>query len=386
MSALPSRSDSPNRSERPQEGRRRRAALLLKTGVKHPELLLAAKAALAVAIAWSIAPYLPGVANDYPYYAPLGALVSMAPTLMGSVRSGLQTVAGLAIGVVLAGAVILLSEPNVFTIALVVGIGFLISGNHRVTTTREFIPVTALFVLIVGGPNADSYSLGYVVQVCFGILVGLAVNLLIFPPLRQDAAAAELSRFRTTLARHLDDMGKALLESWPPKHEDWATRDATLKRTSGEVRGAVLHAEESRKGNPRALIHRRNLKADYDDVAALETVSFHVRNVTDVLAGAVWGDPVPVEIPTDLRPPLSAAIHSVAELLKDWDSGSGDLAPRDEAEESMSSLLARLDDEKSSGAESFSAGAAIAMDLRRILAALRPNVERDAEDIPTLDP
>ncbi|TFB53252.1 FUSC family protein [Cryobacterium tagatosivorans] len=374
-------------SDRAEDGRLRRAAARLKSGVRHPELLLAAKAALAVGISWSIAPYLPGVANDYPYYAPLGALVSMAPTLMGSVKNGLQTVAGLAIGVLLAGVVIVFSEPNVFTISLVVGIGFLISGNHRITTAREFVPVTALFVLIVGGPNADSYSIGYLVQVCLGISVGLAVNLLILPPLRQNAAAAELSRFRTTLARHLRDISEALTESWPPEHEAWATRGDTLSRTAGEVRAAVVHADESRRGNPRALIHRRDLPADYDDVAALETVSFHVRNLTDVLAGAVWGKPLPVEVPGELRPPLGAAIRSVARILDEWDSGTGVLAPpRDEAEAELRSLRAELDRQRHSGAEAISAAAAVEMDLRRILVALRPSVERDAEDIPTPAP
>lgn len=370
-------------SDRAEDGRRRRAAARLKAGVRHPELLLAAKAALAVGIAWSIAPYLPGVANDYPYYAPLGALVSMAPTLMGSVKNGLQTVAGLAIGVLLAGAVIVFSEPNVFTISLVVGIGFLISGSHWITTAREFVPVTSLFVLIVGGPNADSYSIGYLVQVCLGISVGLAVNLLILPPLRHTAAEQELSRFRTTLARHFRDISEALTESWPPEHEAWATRGDTLSRMASEVRAAVMHADECRKGNPRALIHHRDLQVDYDDVAALETVSFHVRNLTDVLAGAVWGDPLPVEVPAELRPPLGAAIGSVARILDEWDSGTGVLAPaRDEAEAELQSLRAELERQRHSGAETISAAAAIDMDLRRILAALRPSVERDAEDIP----
>ena len=56
----------------------------LKKWVTHSRVLLAAKTALAVGIAWLIAPLVPGVADDYPYYAPLGALVSMTPTMMGS--------------------------------------------------------------------------------------------------------------------------------------------------------------------------------------------------------------------------------------------------------------------------------------------------------------
>ena len=37
---------------------------LLKTALAHPRLLQAAKTAAAVAIAWKLAPLMPGVAND----------------------------------------------------------------------------------------------------------------------------------------------------------------------------------------------------------------------------------------------------------------------------------------------------------------------------------
>ncbi|MCS3843801.1 hypothetical protein [Microbacterium sp. AK031] len=45
-------------------------------------------------IAWALAPHMPGVTDEYPYYAPLGALLSMYPTLMESAKSGVQTLLG----------------------------------------------------------------------------------------------------------------------------------------------------------------------------------------------------------------------------------------------------------------------------------------------------
>ncbi|MEH3089950.1 MAG: hypothetical protein PGN24_10270 [Microbacterium arborescens] len=64
-------------------------------------LLLAGKAALAAAIAWYLAPLVPFAHDEYSYYAPLGVLVSMYPTIADSARAGLQAVAGLAIGIVI---------------------------------------------------------------------------------------------------------------------------------------------------------------------------------------------------------------------------------------------------------------------------------------------
>jgi len=49
-------------------------------------LQLAAKAALAAGLAFAIAPLMPGSAAEYPYYAPLGALVSKYHNVAGSFR------------------------------------------------------------------------------------------------------------------------------------------------------------------------------------------------------------------------------------------------------------------------------------------------------------
>lgn len=93
-----------------------------------PRFLQVTKIAVAVAIAWTLSPFLPGDAQELRYYAPLGALLSMHPTLMRSLRSALQTLAGLAVEIALAGAVLLLSEPSVWTISRVIGLGSLIGG------------------------------------------------------------------------------------------------------------------------------------------------------------------------------------------------------------------------------------------------------------------
>ncbi|MBG6215497.1 uncharacterized membrane protein YgaE (UPF0421/DUF939 family) [Cryobacterium sp. CAN_C3] len=190
-------------------------------------MLQAAKAAVAVGIAWSVAPYVPGVADDYPYYAPLGALVSMYPTLMGSMRHALQTLGSLAVWILLAAAVLVVSAPNVVTISLAVGVGSLIAATGWFGNNREYIPVTVLFVLIVGGPDADAYSIGYLSQISFGIVIGLLINMvlkasntqLIFPALSLDAVGRQLSNYRSVLADHLSEVAEALALKWPPERD-----------------------------------------------------------------------------------------------------------------------------------------------------------------------
>lgn len=64
----------------------------------------------------------------YSYYAPLGAVISMYPTLISSVRTGLQALLGLAVGAGLAFCVLALGGPPVVGVALVVVVGVLMSG------------------------------------------------------------------------------------------------------------------------------------------------------------------------------------------------------------------------------------------------------------------
>jgi hypothetical protein len=346
-----------------------------KAWITDARLLLAGKTSLAVGIAWLLAPLVPGVADEYPYYAPLGALISMSPTLMSSAKMGLQTLASLAIGIVLAGAVILLWEPNVVTIALVVGIGALIAGSRWLKAGGEYVPVAALFVLIVGGPNADAYSIGYIVQMTVGILVGLLVNALIFPPLRVTAAVLRLEELRGMLSRHLDEMAEALTENWPPEHEDWATRSDTLRATADSVRVAMGEADESRKGNPRARLHKRDLNQDYSDLYDLESITFHVRDLTDVIAGSIWDRSFDAELPEPLREPLADTLRAIGGVLVSRNAGEDVTGAVATAESALQTTLERLDRLGDSAPSELGTAASAAISARRIVAimAQRPN-------------
>lgn len=343
--------------------------------VTDSRLLLAAKTAVAVGIAWFVAPFVPGVADDYPYYAPLGALISMTPTLMGSVRVGLQTLVGLAIGILLAGAVILFAAPNVLTISLVVGVGVLVSGSRWLRSSGGYAPVAALFVLIVGGGDAESYSVGYIVQMAVGIAVGLIVNFAVFPPLRVTAAVTGLRDFRKLLATHLDEMATALVDDWPPQNDDWADRSDTLRETADAVREALRDAEETGKANPRARLHKRDLGSDYTDLYDLETIAFHVRDITDVISAAIWQRSFTTELPAELRGPLSDALRAIGAVLESRNVGEGVDDAVAAADGALETALARLDDQRGLAPSSLSTAASAAVSARRILAimAQHPN-------------
>jgi uncharacterized membrane protein YccC len=359
----------------------RRLAAWLEINWSRARMLLAVKAAIAVGIAWFIAPYMPGVVDDYPYYAPLGALVSMYPTLMGSVKVGLQTLAGLLIGVVLAGVVVVLAEPNLVTIPLVVGVAVLVSGIGILGHGKDYVPVAALFVLILGGQEADDYSIGYAAQMAVGVACGLLVNILVWPPLNFSAAVLQLSRFRTMLAAHLEGLADALTEDWPPERDAWTRYNSEIATAGREVREAVYHADESHKGNPRARRYGRDLGKDYRDLRSLETVAFHVRDITDVLAGAGGLKPLSKELPEGLLVPIAEALLAAADSLRAWESGEEGRSERlQSADGRLDGLLQEVEAHSDAGATALSPAASVATAVRRILETVSTSIQAEDEE------
>lgn len=281
-------------------------------------LQLAAKAALAAGLAFLIAPLMPGAAANYPYYAPLGALVAMYHNVAGSVRQGSQALAGLSMGIGLAVILVNIADPSPLTVALFMGIGVLLGGFPGIGSGSDWIPTAALLVLLVGGSNADDFSFGYLVQMGAGVAVGIAVNFLVFPPLHLKAAAASLDELRLALGRQLTDMGAALEEEWPPEHEEWSRQSDELASAARTVRHLVKEADASRRANPRRKLHPRDIDRDYRILRELERVTFHIQDITDVLSDVIWESDVPYTVPLQDNGPLAGAITATGELLRSF--------------------------------------------------------------------
>ncbi|WP_104196248.1 hypothetical protein [Cryobacterium sp. M15] len=107
-----------------------------------------------------------------------------------------------------------------------------------------------------------------------------------------------------------------------------------------------------------------------------------MRNLTEVFTGMIWGKPIPLELPSELRPVLSDALHAVAETLRATDDSPNDNAPFDAAVVAVEAILHGMQ-ELGAGTTSLSPTAAIVIDLKRILVALRPGTERDSEEPPS---
>jgi uncharacterized membrane protein YgaE (UPF0421/DUF939 family) len=338
--------------------------------IRGARALLALKTSLAVALAWFVAVRMPGVIDDYPYYAPLGAISAMYPTVLGSVRSGLQTVAGLAMGIALAAGVLIVGDPNLFSVSAAVGIGVLLSGLRWLGAGAEYVPVGALFVLIVGGQDAENYSLGFLVQMAVGVVIGLIVNVLVVPPLDFRTARLQLDRLQGTVVDYLQDVAEELSDPGSTAGRDWAQRNHALARLASEVREAVDDSAQSARGNPRVKL-RRNRSADpgYTALMQLETVVFHVRGFTDAVRDLYDHERGGWLTPDGLTDRLAEAVQSAADCVQAW---SQDENP-EEAAERVRAVLTGLRDEPVDATDPHEREVAAAVqDLERLVEVLDP--------------
>jgi hypothetical protein len=138
----------------------------------------------------------------------------------------------------------------------------------------------------------------------------------VFPPLHFRAAELSIAELRLALAQQLWDMAKALKESWPPEHEDWAKRSDALEASARSVRLAVEKADASRRANPRRRLHPRDIEQDYRNLRDLERVTFHVQDVTQVLSDVIWAKDTPFVVPDEFAAPLADAMASVGDVLQ----------------------------------------------------------------------
>jgi hypothetical protein len=278
-------------------------------------MLLALKTGVAAAVAWYLAPLLPITDDQYSYYAPLGVLVSMYPTVAASARSGVQSIVGLAMGIglgLLGVAAVFAGVPTVLALAVVVGIGVLFGGLRRLGVGADWVAIAGLFVLLLSGGDAEEFTLSYLVTMAFGVLVGVVANLVIIPPLYLERASGRLSQLR-------DDLG-SLLEQLADHVEagtvDAETFDAALvglDQTASDVRGEVYEADESRRANPRGRRDRSKPEENLSRLRALERTVFYTRDFADVLVMLREMDDV--TLGPDVSPALAEAIRACAALV-----------------------------------------------------------------------
>jgi len=338
---------------------------------QHPRIALAVKASLATAAAWAIVHPMGGLADRYPYYAPLGAVIAVGTTVAGSVRESIRGLLAILLGAALALSIGLLGVSVIAGLGIVVAVGTLVGGWWRVGAKGDWVPLTALFVLIIGRQDAVDYAIAYLGLTSLGAAVGIGVNLA-FPPLPLTPTQSTVTRLRNKLAEQLEDLAEGLLQETPPDDHEWSERRRSIRPLTLQMRDMVAHATEARRGNWRVGRWRHEADRQYQQARALEQLAFLVEEMTTFVIAHESAQREEVPLGPQLRPYAAHAFQETAETLCSFDGDGLDLDALREADRALSRLteeVRRIRAENNS--DLFGAGT-IVMTLRRAITALAP--------------
>lgn len=345
------------------------------------------RAAIAAGLAWQVAVLLPPLLSDYAYYAPLGAVIAVHPTIADSASAAWRTILAILMGFALAFGVYELTRavPNAITIALIVALAIGVEQWRRVLREQaSWVSFAAVLMITVGSGEPGPYVLRYAGLTLVGAIIGVLVTAVLFPPLQLTQAVQQIDRTRALLAGHLRDIAVTLRDGRIPDPDEWTDRNRRLDRALDAMRAAEDQVERARRANPRARrwqgrateIREESRAVDrvavlVDDLTSL-IVEYHPhrRGIDQVDAGAGW---VVADVLDSLAGVVSTPYHT------------SDGSTPDERDEQIARAMGALDrlvrllrPDTATDDEGFFALGAVAVGVRRSLAALQAEEPRPA--------
>ena len=338
-----------------------------------PRWTVALTAAVAAALAYWAGMAVPGPAGDYPYYAPLGAVVAMSSTLFGSARRSVQSIVSIWLGsaIALLAASFFPSDP--LSVAAVVGVGMLVAGWHRLGEMGSWVPSAAVFVLIIGSTNPVGFVGAYGGLTLLGAAIGVGMTAL-FPQLPMQPADRSLDEVRQVLIDQLEELAQALQQDTPPTASQWDDRRLQTGPALWRMRAAMRHVTEAARGNRRRANHRGRLERQIQQAEILERVSFLIEDLSRVLSEDERAENDSVGLGKELRPDASEALRALAALLQSGDGRTVDEDLQTKAEHCLSRLVDQIGRVRATSSDDglFTAGS-IVTSIRRCLAMPRPH-------------
>jgi uncharacterized membrane protein YgaE (UPF0421/DUF939 family) len=341
---------------------------------KHPRLPLAVKAAAAATIAWALVQPLGGTADQYPYYAPLGAVIAVSTTVAGSVRASVQGVLAIFVGAGLALVGTHLPLPEVAVLAVVVALGTAVAGWRGLGAMASWVPISALFVLIVGETDPVAYAVTYLALTGLGAVVGVLVNMLA-PPLPLTAASVREQALRDSVASQLMALADGLAAGQLLSDHEWRDRLLALGPPADQLKQMVSEATEARRINWRARRWKVQAEHQYERSRALEQLSSLVEDIGALVVAQEHADLREVALGPRLRPSAARALSEVGTLLCAAD-GAGEAGPEvADAERALRNLEEEVRDHRVQTSDDLFTACSIVVALRRALTALTQQLE-----------
>lgn len=223
---------------------------------RHPDAVTTViqmlKGVIAATGAWWLSVYV--LESELAFLAPWTALLTVHVTVSRSLSRGLQTTVASALGVALSFVVGAALGVSLWTFALALLIGLLLANLRWIRDEGTAVATTAIFVLGSGFSEQAPLLGDRLLEIAIGVGIGIAVNALILPPLRDQQAASYVDRINRHMGTILTEMSDEFARSWDTdRGESWLERTQQMEAELDHAWSSAQYARESRRANPRRL-------------------------------------------------------------------------------------------------------------------------------------
>lgn len=311
----------------------------------------AGKAALAACVAWAVAGW--WLQAPAAFVAPWMAVVLVESTVYRSLAHGLQQLAAIAVGTVVATVVALVLGSTMVTMVVVLPAVLLLTQWQRLGGQGVYAATGALFVL-TGGQVSLAMSGARIAEAVFGAVVGVTVNALVRPPVYLRDTRAALQDAAREAQEILDAVAEGLADGEWDSHAagGWHERALRLGRLVDQARLAIGWSRESMRGNHRG---RRTGALSppgqaYDDaLGVLDHVAVHTAGVTRTVLETASHDGTAARLGPQITGPYAVFLRHTARAIGLYNrarfAGTGTDQSADEAlRGAVAGLLRTLDE------------------------------------------
>lgn len=246
-----------------------------------------AKTVLAATAAWVLAVNV--FELPQPFLAPWAALLVVHATVYRTFSRGAQQVGAAVLGVLLAWAVGNTLGPDPVAVAVVLLVGLTLGEAKWFRDEVTTIAATALIVLTTGFSDDDIVLASRLADTAVGIVVGLLVNALVWPPLRRRTAVLAMDHIDDEVGRLLADMADQIeVPTESATVTEWVDRTNDLDTSIDEAWALVRQARESARLNPRRKALAMSRSEDWDHLLRrLEQAVADTRSMAQTLGQSV---------------------------------------------------------------------------------------------------
>jgi uncharacterized membrane protein YgaE (UPF0421/DUF939 family) len=251
------------------------------------------KSALAATIAWLIAGQVPR--ESAPFVAALTAVYTMDLTILKSLRSAGQRLAGITLGI---GVAFLAAEflgVHAWSVGLVILISLVIGLRLNLTSDgMTQVAGTAIVVLVVRATTEarSLYALTFLADTAIGTAIGLLINGIVSPPNFLPTARRALDALTNRLIDLLDQLATMVVDGITP--EEATSLAGAIGRLQDDLRAideSLSRSEESMRFNLLASRQREHLATFHDTDRRLAPVVDGLQRLVIAVgeaAGTAW--------------------------------------------------------------------------------------------------